>query len=126
MIIESAIHSFDQILNFTAATDVEVDNLSFIQKNGIDYDTTVQSYLTTPLGKIPVTSQVSTLRNLNNGLTLSFDHATIKCKLSPDASINVFSKNGKQFSIENLFNLQNYPKTVNSFFFYFGKSSLSL
>jgi len=119
VIIESAIHSFDQILNFTAATDVEVDNLSFIQKNGIDYDTTVQSYLTTPLGKIPVTSQVSTLRNLNNGLTLSFDHATIKCKLSPDAIINVFSKNGKQFSIENLFNLQNYPKTVNSSFFLF-------
>ena len=122
VLIESAIHSFDQILNFTAATEVEVDDVNYIQKNGIDYDTTVQSYLTTPIGKIPVTSHISTLRNLNNGLTLSFDHATIKCKLSPDAIINVLSKNGNQFSIENLFNPQNYPKTINgSFFLFWGK-----
>jgi hypothetical protein len=42
--------------------------------------------------------------------------------LSPDAIINVLSKNGNQFSIENLFNPQNYPKTINgSFFLFWGK-----
>jgi Predicted dehydrogenases and related proteins len=96
VIIESAIHSFDQILNFTDAIDVHVEKMKFLQKNNIDYDSTIESFIITSSGKIPVVSEVSTLKNLSNGLTLTFDTAIIKCKLTPDATINFYSRQGSK------------------------------
>ncbi len=124
VIIESAIHAFDQILNFTQSTNVEVEKVKYLQKNGIDYDSSVQSCLTTPFGKISVASQVSTLRNLNNGLGLSFDNATVKCKLSADAIISVYSHDDRQqiFTTEKDCNIFSYPKSINGSFFIFWKN----
>ena len=126
VIIESAIHSFDQILNFTQAISVTVDKVNYLERKGIDYDSSIHSYLTTPFGIIPVTSNISTLRNLNNGLILSFDSGVIKCKLSPDATINVYSAAGNQqfFNVENV-NNPSYAKSINGSFFVFWKNFLA-
>jgi len=123
VIIESAIHSLDQILLITSATDVMVNTATYIVKKGVDYDSTVQSTLFTPSGNVEVTTQISTLQNLNNGLALRFTNGIVQCKLSPDAVIKVSSHN-KNFSSFYLNNINELPDkkiatTVNSSFYIF-------
>lgn len=126
VIIESAIHSLDQILLITAATNVEVNNATYIQKQRIDYDSIVQSTLVTPSGNIEVTTQVSTLRNLDNGLTLRFANGIVQCKLSSDAIVKV-SSNNKDFSsfYLNAINARpnkKFASTISSSFYIFWQS----
>ncbi len=93
IIVESAIHSLDQILLITDATDVVVESATCIQENGIDYESKIKSIITTPYGNITVTSFVSTLQNLGNTLTLRFQNGNVQCQLSADAVINIIAAN---------------------------------
>jgi predicted dehydrogenase len=77
ILIESAIHAFDQILQFTKAVDVVVNEHHCIAINGIDYDSISHSTLILADAEISVHSEVSCLRNLMNGIELRFENATI-------------------------------------------------
>lgn len=89
VIAESAIHSLDIILYITGASGVSVTNMRSLHANRLDYDSEFESNIVTPDGNVPVHCAVSTLRNLDNGLELEFEQATISCDLSPDAPILV-------------------------------------
>ncbi|TDH23309.1 Gfo/Idh/MocA family oxidoreductase [Segetibacter sp. 3557_3] len=127
VIIESAIHSFDQMLQITNATDVEVLNVDYLQKNGIDYDSVTNSVLTTPTGSVDVVSSVSTLRNLKNGVVFTFENAWVECRFSADSDLRVYANSGKQlsFDIEALLaNENNIATTVGASFYFFWKKFL--
>lgn len=78
VIIESAIHSLDQILQFTTADNVVVKELVSLSANGIDYDTKFTSKLTSGENSFTVYSHISSLRNLANGITIEFEEAIIQ------------------------------------------------
>lgn len=78
VLIDSAIHVLDQILFFTRANSVTVGTLSAVQRDGIDFDTRIESTITGPFGDCPVTSEVSSIRNLGTRLCLHFEDATVE------------------------------------------------
>ena len=99
VIIESAIHTLDQLLLITAATGVSLNKLTSLSKNGIDYDSVFTSGLHTETGGIETECRVSTLRNLDNGIKFFFDNAIAETNTSP----------------ENLIKVTGIYKTVNNF-----------
>lgn len=98
VIIESAIHILDQLLIATNSSEVHVNTVKSILKEGIDYDSIFSSEFNTPLGNVVVNCEVSTLRNLENGIELIFDNARIKCQLSPITKFNVRSNYNSDLS----------------------------
>lgn len=94
VIAESAIHSLDIILWITGASQVTVTGMRSLHTGRLDYDSDFDSNIVTPHGPIPVRCAVSTLRNLDNGLELQFEQATVRCDLSPDAPILVKQRQG--------------------------------
>jgi predicted dehydrogenase len=101
VIADSAIHALDIILFITKATNIRVENLKTLSNAGIDYDTLFDSTLEIGDKAMAVHCEVSTLRNLKNGLTLFFENACVYCDLSPDGEIYVNDKAGtqKRFSV---------------------------
>ena len=121
VIIESAIHALDQLLIASGAISVEVMNVKSIHKKGIDYDTKFDSLIKTFTQSIPVNCEISTLRNLSNGVKLQFENAVLKCNLSHDARPVVFKKDGALFHInlEDLIIKDNTATSINKSFFIF-------
>jgi predicted dehydrogenase len=105
VIIESAIHSLDQILLITSAQDVVVKDIKSLHKNLLDYDSLFTSVIFTNNNEIPITCEISNLRNLSNGLELYFEHAIVKCQLTTDTRIKVLSSNN-----ETIFNISDLEK----------------
>ena len=87
VIAESAIHNLDIILFITGALDVSVGKIQSLHVSGLDYDTVFETEMMTAAGKIPVHCEITTLRNLDNGLQLQFENAVINCDLSPGGKI---------------------------------------
>ena len=87
VIAESASHSLDILLSVTEAREVCVQQLKSLQLSGLDYDTVFDSEIVGPAGKLPVHCEISTLRNLANGLYLEFDNAMVSCDLSPGGTL---------------------------------------
>jgi len=102
VIIESAIHTLDQVLQITGANAVQVDELKTLQVKGIDYDSKFSTTLFVEDAAINVKAAISTLRNLDNGLTFHFENALVKAGTSPNSSIKVYDKMGRPvtFNIE--------------------------
>jgi predicted dehydrogenase len=94
VIIESAIHTLDQILQFTEAEDVQVKEARAIYKNGIDYDTHFSGSLNSRKGTVDYTCHISCLRNLDNGLVLQFDNATLQLMPGPAPEIMIKTASG--------------------------------
>ena len=92
VIAESAIHALDIVLNITGASDTEVKKMHALHYNGLDYDSVFESEISTKKSRIPVHCEISTLRNLENGLFLNFENASVSCDLSPDGKIFVHNK----------------------------------
>jgi hypothetical protein len=70
-------------------------------------DTIFRSILHTAHGDVPVTCEISNIRNLNNGLELHFENATVKCQLSPDSQVKITSAlNKSEFQLTDL---EKYP-----------------
>lgn len=102
VIVESAIHILDQILLFTQATQVQLQQIKSLIKDGIDYDSSFTSGITTNTNNIEVICQISSVRNLSNGLKLKFDNATIELDPSPTTEIKVTPiKGGNSFYLSN-------------------------
>jgi predicted dehydrogenase len=89
VIAESASHILDIILMITGAENVELSQLRSLRREGLDYDTNFESEITAADTTISVSCEISTLRNLENGLYLEFDDALVSCDLSPDGTIFV-------------------------------------
>jgi len=87
VIAESASHILDIILSVTAATAIELTSIRSLYKDGLDYDTIFDSELTMENSKVAVHCEISTLRNLSNGLYLEFEQTFLTCDLSPDGKI---------------------------------------
>ena len=96
VIIESAIHTLDQILQFTKATNVTVNEVHSLSRSGIDHDTKFTSTLSCGAVSIPIISHISNMRNLNNVITLCFENKNILFKPVADAKLYVTEKKGSQ------------------------------
>jgi predicted dehydrogenase len=94
VIIESAIHVLDQILLIAGATDVNVESANAIMRNGIDFDSSFISGLTTTSGNVIVKAEVSALRNLQNGMLLEFENGTVSANIAADPEVKFFDKRG--------------------------------
>lgn len=87
VIAESASHILDIILLITAAKSVDLLGIRSLHRDGLDYDSIFDSLIGTEDAEIPVHCEISTLRNLANGLYLEFDNGLLTCDLSPDGKI---------------------------------------
>lgn len=98
VIAESASHILDIILLITAAKGISLLEMRSLHQDGLDYDSVFDSLITTEDTQIPVHCEISTLRNLANGLYLEFDNGLLTCDLSPDGKI--FLRNKANSTIE--------------------------
>lgn len=123
VIIESAIHTLDQVLQFTGATDVLVKEVSGVYSNGTDYDTRFTTTVSTPNNNVEVLSHVSCLKNLDNGIELHFDNATIHFQPSAVSELLVRTKDGTRLLISDIEQIQSpcYARSVNMAFILFWK-----
>jgi predicted dehydrogenase len=96
VIAESAIHSLDLILWISAAQSVAVREMHALYERGLDYDASFVSDLYCGENIIKAFCEISTLRNLENGLQLQFEQATVCCDLSPDCPIYIKGSGGEQ------------------------------
>jgi predicted dehydrogenase len=96
VIAESCSHILDIILAVTAAEDVKVIQLQSLHLAGLDYDTVFDSEIKMGNDEVAVRCEISTLRNLDNGLCLEFEHANVSCDLSPDGKIFIRDAGKKQ------------------------------
>ena len=103
VIAESASHILDIILLVTGAERVKLSGLQSLHLSGLDYDTVFDSVIGIAVNEIPVHCEISTLRNLSNGLYLEFDHACVSCDLSPEGKIFIRNKKNQQVEFS-LFN----------------------
>ena len=87
VIAESAIHILDIILLITGAEEVTVRRMRAFHAGRLDYDATFDSGIVAAGNHIDVDCQITTLRNLDNGLQLRFENAVVACDLSPDGEI---------------------------------------
>jgi len=99
VIIESAIHILDQLLLITGAESVQVTSVEGLRKNGIDYDTVFETWLSFQGSKTVVTSAVSSLRNLQNGVYFKFEHALVYCGMSANEQIKIYDNSGQPMQI---------------------------
>jgi len=130
VIIESAIHTLDQLLLITGATAVNVKDALSLQKNGIDYDSKFETVLSGKDIFIEVGAGISSMRNLSNGVHFFFEHASVMCSMSPDEKPGIFDKNGKRLSldigrIENGDNAGENARSIGAAFYFFWKDFLS-
>ncbi|MBN8855509.1 MAG: hypothetical protein BGO55_27850 [Sphingobacteriales bacterium 50-39] len=94
VIAESSSHILDIILSVAAAKSVRLQELRSLHMDGLDYDSIFDSLVETAEGEVPVHCEISTLRNLANGLYLEFDNGLLTCDLSPDGKIFLRNKTG--------------------------------
>jgi predicted dehydrogenase len=120
VIIESAIHALDQILQFSRATDVTVTDVKGIFSRQIDYDTTFAGIIGTKDGAIPYSCHISCLRNLDNGLELEFENGNLECMLSPGSDIRLTCSN-TSFDITGVSGTTGSAGNVNAAFVLFWK-----
>jgi len=94
VIIESAIHSLDQLLLISKAERVQVNHVKSLSENGIDYDSDFSSTIFTGKGRVETGCRVSALRNLDNGIQLYFDNAIVHSTTDPSPVIKVTDHKG--------------------------------
>jgi predicted dehydrogenase len=96
VIAESAIHIQDIILWITGAQEVTVRQMRSFCANRLDYDSEFDSDIVSAGNTISVHCGISTLRNLDNGLQLQFEHALVLSDLSPDGGIFIKKGDGEK------------------------------
>jgi predicted dehydrogenase len=121
VIAESGIHALDQLLVITEASAVRLINLKSLSKEGIDYDTIFSSEIETLKGRVIVDCEVSTLRNLENGLELHFENAVAKCNLSHEAVVLMVGKDGATFKLTDILASNNVGSITESFYVFWTK-----
>ena len=129
VIAESASHILDILLLVTRAERVKLSQLQSLHLSGLDYDTAFESVIETASDEIRVHCEISTLRNLRNGLYLEFDHAFVSCDLSPEGKIFLRDKKDQhlEFSLldESREEVSSFQATkVNMAFFLFWQQLL--
>ncbi len=127
VIIESAIHALDQILMITHATGVSVDFVRSVASKGIDYDTEFGATITAEQGQIQLSAGISTLRNLDNGVTFQFESAIVRTELNADEAIHVVPNNGDKFKIDSISGFtcsRPVAASMNTSFYFFWKEFL--
>lgn len=119
-IIDSAIHAMDQLLVAAKTERVSVKEVKFICKNGIDYDSIFLAELHNGDKKFDLHAQVSSLRNLENGLTIFFEKATVKSNFSCNASLQISATTSQETIFElQQFDLNGVVSSVNDSFVFF-------
>jgi len=92
VIAESAIHGLDLILYITDALDLAVTDIRSLHRGSLDYDSVFTTTIHTKNGSIDTRCEITTLRNLDNGIELQFAHARVGSDLSPDGKIFIRDK----------------------------------
>jgi hypothetical protein len=98
VIAESASHILDIILSITMAKNISLLEFKSLYVCGLDYDSVFESRISAPDAEVSVQCEISTLRNLANGLYLDFEDGLLSCDLSPDAKL--FIRDRKDHSIQ--------------------------
>lgn len=128
VIIESAIHALDQILQITEADNVVLNSVKSLHLNGIDYDSEFRSIIKREKGDIPINCKISSIRNLDNSLEVRFEDAVVRCSLSSDAVVKVYpnkdSNDCYRFEVNNADKKQ-FAFSVNHSFFIFWNEFIS-
>jgi len=130
VIAESAVHLLDILLLITRATQLKVTSLRSLHREGLDYDTVFETDLVTLSENVSVYGEISTLRNLENGIHFKFENALVSCDLSPNGNIlireneklrvNFLLKDEPEFS-----ELSSQATKINESFFIFWSQFLS-
>jgi hypothetical protein len=112
------------LLLITGATSISVDKLVSFQNKGIDYDTFFETSMHATGNRIDTDIEVSTLRNLENGVVFKFEHAIVSCDMAPNSIIRVTDRAGKKitFDIESVCLNREPEKNISSVsaaFYYF-------
>jgi predicted dehydrogenase len=94
VIMDLAVHAFDQALFASGATAVAVDRVSGIAQNGIDFDATVEGTVTDAGGPVAFHAEVSRLRPLDQGITFTTEHAVLRLGALPDVPLLVSPRGG--------------------------------
>lgn len=119
IIIESAIHTLDQLLLILDAKEVTVENVRSLAKQKIDYDSHIIGQIKCSNTTIAYELSISNLRNFNNGLYFEFENCTLKCELSVEGSITIKSKSSKRwYTVAQVGGHANYPSSINDSFRY--------
>lgn len=111
VIIESAIHVLDQILQFSTAESIVVKEVECLSNEGIDFDTKFTSELTSGGKSFIVSSHISCLKNLENGITIEFEEAIIQ--LIPNVESNLYVRNKKD-NVFYPYNLHSRERTISN------------
>ncbi|MDB5223200.1 MAG: NADH-dependent dehydrogenase family protein [Chitinophagaceae bacterium] len=126
LIIESAIHTLDQILEFTDAESMDVKEVYSLSKEGIDYDTVFTTKINTRDNSLNVQAHISCLQNLDNGLRLEFEKAIIHFQPSPDCNLFVTTHaDNKIFQFKSVSNYYEQAGSVNASFVLFWQDFIS-
>lgn len=94
VIIELAVHAFDQALFASGATAVAVERVTGIARNGIDYDATVGGTITGAHGAVALHAEITRLRPIEQGMTFTTEHAVLRVGALPETPLLVSPRGG--------------------------------
>jgi hypothetical protein len=120
----------DILLWIVGAQAVRVDRMRSLHANRLDYDSIFSGEMITAEGRTAVYCEISTLRNLDNGLELEFENARIGCDLAPDAAVYIkkYQREGPAFDLLPVFrpeDLLSSATRINEAFLLFWQQFLS-
>jgi predicted dehydrogenase len=94
VIMDLAVHAFDQALFATGATAVSVEKVTGIARNGVDYDASIEGTITDARGPVALRAEVSRLRPLDQGVTFTTEHAVLRIGSLPEGPLSVTPRGG--------------------------------
>ncbi len=94
VVMDLGVHVLDQVLVATEASAVDVQTVRSIAMDGIDYEAIVDATLETEHGPVPVHGEMTRLRPLGSGFVFTFENATIRFSVGPEATLSAVARDG--------------------------------
>lgn len=91
IVIESAIHTLDQILFASHASDILVSAATGIVEEGIEFEVTSTASMTVNNSSVPITLFISRLTNRSQQIDFLFEEATVRMYPGPTSPLLVSS-----------------------------------
>lgn len=95
VLIETGAHLIDQVFQVLNAESFELEEANFTESGGIDLEARTLSHIKCAgtAESVPMHLIVSRIRNMNPGVVICCEHATIRFGLSPEAEVDVLDRN---------------------------------
>jgi predicted dehydrogenase len=95
ILIESAIHSLDQLVYSIEPNEIIVHKSDGILANGQEYHLSSFADMITDYGNVRINLAISRLYNQPSGITFEFEHATLHMINKPSSNIYLVDKNSR-------------------------------